>query len=195
VHRRGSWPDRDEARLVRALLWSAVMRRASRTTERGMTNLRVTGAALVVMAAAAGCRCPDAYFAKDQPFDVTVLQASSTDNNCRLQMRPPVLAPGDTFVLLGTGDQSFEVGMCDDGTLVPDATPTFATDILTSCDPYNRCVGETAAGCKVTSQVFFTRTHPLPDTAGVFSISWYSACDLEFLCKESYDVSFGPVGH
>lgn len=159
-----------------------------------MTNLRLTCAVQVVTAAAVGCQCPDAYFTKDRPFDITVLQTSSTGNNCPLEMRPPVLAPGDTFVLIGTGDQSFEAGMCDDGTLVPDAKPTFATDILTSCDPYSRCVGETAAGCKVTSQVFFERTHPLPDTAGVFSISWYSACDLAFTCKESYDVTFGPVG-
>lgn len=84
--------------------------------------------------------------------------------------------------------------MCDAGTLRPDAAPAFATDILTSCDPYGRCVGETAAGCKVTNQVLFQQTQPLPDTAGVFSISWYSACDLAFLCNESYDLTFQPVG-
>jgi hypothetical protein len=170
------------------------MQRASKMTERRLTNVWIACAAPVLLVVAGGCSCPDAYFGKDQPFDVTVVQMSDTGNNCPLDTRPPVFAPGDTFVLIGTGDQSFEAGMCDAGTLRTGATPTFATDILTSCDQYGRCTGQTAAACKVTNQVSFRQTQPLPDTAGVFSISWYSACDLSFLCNESYDVTFQPAG-
>ena len=155
---------------------------------------------LLSLAAAAGCSCPDAYFAKDQRFTVTVLGQSSSHNTCGQAAAPrsPSLAGGDSFVLIGTGDQSFEAGMCDDGTLVPNETPWFAVDVLTACNPSaSACVGKTAADCSVVASVRTDRDSSVsPEAgaaAGTFSITWSSSCDPSFACEEQYDVSFRPV--
>lgn len=155
---------------------------------------------LLSLAAAAGCRCPDAYFAKDQPFEVMVLGQSGSHNTCGQVAAPraPSFVVGDSFVLVGTGDQSFEAGMCDDGALVPNETPWFATDVLTSCSPAaSVCAGKTAADCSVSAGLRTNRDSSVGvqagAAAGTFLIEWSSSCDPAFACEERYDVSFRPV--
>jgi hypothetical protein len=168
---------------------------------RRAANTRATIAGVfVALAGAAGCRCPDAFFAKDQRFAVTVLGQSSSNNTCGRGAAPrsPSFVAGDSFELVGTGDRSFEAGMCDDGTLLPNETPWFATDILTTCTPFtSTCAGKTPADCAVVASVRADRDSSVGvdqgAAPGTFSITWSSSCDLAFACEERYDVSFRPV--
>ena len=162
-------------------------------------NTRATIAGVfVALAGAAGCRCPDTFFAKGQSFAVTVLGQSSNTCGQATAPRSPSFVAGDSFELVGTGDRSFEAGMCDDGTLLANDTPWFATDILTTCNPLtSTCSGKTAADCAVVASVRADRDSSVGvdqgAAPGTFSITWSSSCDLAFACEERYDVSFRPV--
>lgn len=161
---------------------------------------RAAGVAVLLGLGLAGCGgCPDAYFAKDARFEVTVLGASRTHDTCLAAAAapPPSFSAGDTFTLVGTGDQSFEAGMCDDGTLAPVDPPWFATDVLTACNPYG-CHGTTASGCAVNAQISTDRdpsqTPAGGSPQGTFGVAWQSNCDPAFNCEERYDVSFSRLG-
>ena len=154
---------------------------------------------IVASGAGLACYCPEAYFEKDAPFEVTVVQ--SAVNTCEAG-RSPSFAAGDSFTLVGTGDLSFEAGMCSNGTLVPDETPWFATDVLTTCDSdASMCNGQTQDGCAVWVQVRVTGGASMsPDGgtsvgsgSGTVLLYWNSSCDPTFKCEERYDVTFNRV--
>ena len=141
----------------------------------------------------AGCSCADAFFTKGTRFEVDVVQPHAAQTGCSPDAGVPALSPGDSLTLLGTGDESFEAGMCGDGTLSPDMTPTFATQLLTSCNQFG-CWGQNAAGCSISANLRTTRdqaTKPNSDMAsGTLTIQWNNSCEPTLGCQDTYDVVF-----